>query len=501
MADTTEHSWHMLHNGADSDKRESHDALAVFRLHKAELRSTVPVAASDDVRLGNSIASTAAPPSEKDIADATEAAKKIHTARDSVTHWIGGRTADYKAIFRQIEKQPPSQMGLLQEKYAELYGHADSATGRGTGMLDDLKASLKPDEFDRVTRLISEKQINDVPAEKRVDGSSLITDSGEFHVGANHLKTADGREFDLYIPQNARQEVGPDGKVGMPLVVAMHGVEPDKDNPDMMERESGLNVEAERKGVAVAYLRPVYRPESALLGAVQKDIGAWNMQGTTGFLPSDPSYDDAKFLKDALAKVNSGLKVDHSRVGVVGMSDGGRFAQDFAAANPGVFSSVVSFEGTHMSGDPVVPKAGENVMIVHGLNDHTLPWDQQGRWSRGILSVLSSPIISNTELSRPAEQVEMWLKADGAKGPNTEQWLQVNDSDQSGPKPQSDDGITRTYDYKGTRGEVRVDLVRGAEHAIDDYKNVGGMILGEVTYLDFSSKGVQFILDHPTKPQ
>jgi poly(3-hydroxybutyrate) depolymerase len=417
-------------------------------------------------------------------------AMSIHSAGTSISHWFTANTADFNSIFKKIESETPAGLRALEKSYSDMYG---------TEMLDDLKSKLKPADYERLKKLIGEKNTNDVPVDQRADGSSLIKDSAYMHVGMNHLTTPDGRAFNLYIPQNARQEIGPHGKPGIPLVVAMHGVEPNSTTPDLMERESGLNIEAERKGVAVAFLRPEYRPESALFGAVQIDVGAWNMKGTPGFLPEDPSYDDAKFVDNVLQAVKNGLNVDSSRVGMIGMSDGGRFAQDYAASRPGTISSVVSFEGTRMANDSLVPKAGENVMIVHGLDDHTLPWDETGWWSRGILSVAASAIMQNTQNSRPADQVSTWLKADGIQGPTSDQWRQVTDYGSGGPTPQSDDGVTRTYDYKGPGGEVQVNLVRGAEHAIDDYKNAGGMPLGRATYLDFSSKGVDFILDHPNQ--
>ena len=428
---------------------------------------------------------------------AVDDATLIHSAETSIPHKFSANTADFTPIFQKIENETPAGLSALEKTYSDMYGTTDPKTGQRSGMLDDLKSKLQPDDYQRLMKLIGEKNTNDVPVGQRADGSSLIKDSADMHVGMNHLTTPDGRAFDLYIPQNARQEIGPDGKPGIPLVVAMHGVEPNSTTADSMERESGLTVEAERKGVAVAFLRPKYRPESALFGAVQNDVGAWNMKGTPGFLPEDPSYDDAKFVDNVLQTVKNGLNVDSSRVGMIGMSDGGRFAQDYAASRPGTISSVVSFEGTRMANDSLVPKAGENVMIVHGLDDHTLPWDETGWWSRGILSVAASAIMQNTQNSRPADQVSTWLKADGIQGPTSDQWRQVTDYGSGGPTPQSDDGVTRTYDYKGPGGDVQVNLVRGAEHAIDDYKNLGGMLLGEVTCLDFSSKGVDFILDHP----
>jgi poly(3-hydroxybutyrate) depolymerase len=62
----------------------------------------------------------------------------------------------------------------------------------------------------------------------------------------------------------------------------------------------------------------------------------------------------------------------------------------------------------------------------------------------------------------------------------------------------TDNGKITIDDSVGPGGEVKTYLIKGANHAIHDYKNQGGMMFGMPDRdLDFSSTSAQFILDHP----
>lgn len=132
-----------------------------------------------------------------------------------------------------------------------------------------------------------------------------------------------------------------------------------------------------------------------------------------------PEYDDAKYIDDVLAKVRDFVHVDNDRVGMIGMSDGGRFAEDYAGTHKGI-SAVVAESGTWMQGEKP-PEHGVNFMEVHGTRDHMLPFDQgqNGDNSRGFMSWLASSFIPNTSESRPWQQEQVWRTADGATKPAT----------------------------------------------------------------------------------
>ena len=397
----------------------------------------------------------------------------LHDATE-VPHLFGlYHTADMNKVMDIMRDKSPAEIKAMNTAYAEKYSQINHATGKRADLMDQFKATLSAQDFERITKLVNEKNTNDVPVAARIDGSQLIKDGEQLKVGeTNHLTLPDGRKYDLYIPVNAQKP--------LPLIIAMHGAT-GGDPPSLMEHESGLNIEAERKGMAVAYLYPKVHEETGLLGFKQ-EVGAWNMQGKKNLLPTDPSYDDAKYVDDVISKVKSTVNVDNDRVGMIGMSDGGRFAEDYAGSHQGI-SGVVAESGTWMQGEKP-PEHGENVMEVHGTSDHMLPFDQgkNGSNNRGFMSWLASSWIPGTSESRPWQQEQVWRAADGA----------------TTPAKVTDNGKITINDSVGPGGEVKTYLIKGANHAIHDYKNQGGMMFGMPDRdLDFSSVSAQFILDHP----
>jgi poly(3-hydroxybutyrate) depolymerase len=397
----------------------------------------------------------------------------VHDATE-IPHLFGlYHTADMTKVMDIMRDKSPAEIKAMNTAYAEKYSQINPATGKRADLMEQFKATLSGQDFERITKLVNEKNTSDVPVAARIDGSQLIKDGEKLKVGeTNHLTLPDGRKYDLYIPVNAQKP--------LPLIVAMHGAT-GGDPPSLMEHESGLNIEAERKGMAVAYLYPKVHEETGLFG-IKQEVGAWNMQGKKNLLPTDPSYDDAKYVDDVISKVKSSVTVDNDRVGMIGMSDGGRFAEDYAGTHQGI-SGVVAESGTWMQGEKP-PEHGENVMEVHGTSDHMLPFDQgkNGSNNRGFMSWLASSWIPGTSESRPWQQEQVWRAADGA----------------TTPAKVTDNGKITIDDSVGPGGEVKTYLIKGANHAIHDYKNQGGMMFGMPDRdLDFSSTSAQFILDHP----
>lgn len=141
-----------------------------------------------------------------------------------------------------------------------------------------------------------------------------------------------------------------------PLVIAFHS---GGSSARGLTDDSGLDASADRNGVVVAY------PEGI--------AGRWN----TG-LPSDidktGGVDDVAFIDDLITSVSRAAKIDIMRVTVAGIGDGASMALRYASLHPSVLG-VVAFEGGLVAGaHPTTLRAAENVVLVRGDSDPSLPW-------------------------------------------------------------------------------------------------------------------------------
>jgi polyhydroxybutyrate depolymerase len=137
-----------------------------------------------------------------------------------------------------------------------------------------------------------------------------------------------------------------------PLVVAFHGML--VDSKDTMPKYTKLNDTAQRHGFIMVY------PDA--LG------GVW------GILPDKVAADIA-FFDALLARLSADYRIDRQRVYVLGMSNGGYFAQLLAAERSSVIAAAASHSGIlglqTLGG--INAKRKFPVMIVHGSADFIFP--------------------------------------------------------------------------------------------------------------------------------
>lgn len=89
-------------------------------------------------------------------------------------------------------------------------------------------------------------------------------------------------------------------------------------------------------------------------------------------------FDDVQFIDRALNLAFSRVRVDASRVRIVGFSDGGSYSLSLGLINGDFFSRVVAFSpGFIIPGSPNTGKP--KFFITHGTNDRVLPIDQTSR--------------------------------------------------------------------------------------------------------------------------
>jgi poly(3-hydroxybutyrate) depolymerase len=260
----------------------------------------------------------------------------------------------------------------------------------------------------------------------------------------NHVNLPDGRKYDIYVPSHAN---GP-----LPVMMILHGANGGAAD-GLMERESGMDKLAEEKGFAVVY--PLSKTHPVLFGTM--DNATWNGP-FKNLMATDSSYNDFNYLDSVVQDVTTkhALNVDKDRISAVGMSDGGRLVNEYAAARPGVLSAIASVHGTLLGGEAKTAQ-GQPTLIIHSDYDYMLPYNG----GRGFMSSLSSGIMPGTDSSKPYRQREYWAIQNGCKG-----------------LPAVEDGdklkVTTYTDAQCQVGPVKEYIIKGGKHAWDGVLGQGG---------------------------
>lgn len=404
-----------------------------------------------------------------------------------------GAGTDKPRIWNALKGLNEEQIKAVDESFAKRHGVNYADKGKRWGLAEEFKDELSGADLKTAQAIL--KTHNEVPEAKRVAGQDVIKPGSNLAAGeTNRVTFADGRKYDVYVPKNAQQP--------MPVIMVMHGASSNQDPADVrfLEKESGMNQVAEQQGFAVVYVQGEPRTRTAFNSGVwENHPNSWILDGHKNLLAPDKQFDDAKYLDNVLADVKGRINVDEKRIGLTGMSDGGRAAEQYALDRPGTFSALGVMHGTWMQGEKMPEKgSGMPIMIVHGTSDHMLPYDQ-GKLTWGPLSGVSvegpgfmavgaSPFIPGTADSRPWQQVPVFANANDCTG---------------APTVSKVDG-TRITEYSANQckaGEVKEYVIDGANHAWHDYRNEGGWaVVGMPSRnTQFSAEMARFILSHEVK--
>lgn len=155
------------------------------------------------------------------------------------------------------------------------------------------------------------------------------------------------REYRLFVPTSV------DLARPAPLVVAFHAML--IDSKDVMPKYTRLNETAERHGFVIAYPNAI----SSIWGLLPDRVAA-----------------DTAFFDALLNHLSATYRVDPDRVYVLGMSNGGYFAQLLARQRPSTIAAVASHSGLlgleTLRGVNAARKFP--VLIVHGTMDPIFPY-------------------------------------------------------------------------------------------------------------------------------
>lgn len=158
------------------------------------------------------------------------------------------------------------------------------------------------------------------------------------------------RVYDLHIPDTGTVEAEP-------LVIALHGA---GDSGPAFKKSSGLDREAYRRGVLMAY------PTAT---------GVNWAEGCNCTRPDLDGVDDVGFIDAVIEDVSARHAVDTDRIYVIGFSQGGLFSQRLACERGRTLAGVATVAG--MMSLPVSQacqsSGAPDIMLLHGENDTVLP--------------------------------------------------------------------------------------------------------------------------------
>lgn len=222
--------------------------------------------------------------------------------------------------------------------------------------------------------------------------------------GSVRADLGSGRWYVMHDPEAGAWRGGP-----RPLVVMLHG---GMGGPWQVERTSGWNEEAKRRGWLVAYPAGVGIFEG-------KDAGrTWNAGRCCG-AAQRRGADDSGFLADVIAHAQEKWGVEQAgsapAVLVTGMSNGGMMTHRFACERPGLLIAAAPVSGSFES--DCKPVGGVFVLAVHGELDKSVPLEG-GAPTGGLQAALGQRV----DRSSFSHGIEAWARANGCKGDVPRQW-------------------------------------------------------------------------------
>lgn len=170
-------------------------------------------------------------------------------------------------------------------------------------------------------------------------------DTNRLSAGTSPLGFASGRDGWLHVPPHAETEP-------LPLLLLLHGA--GGGGYDMIER-----------------MRARADQDHVVLLAPDSRAGTWDVLEGGGF-----SW-DIEFIERALAHAFASLRIDRTRTGTAGFSDGATYALSLGIINGDFFTHAAAFAPGSIAGEE--RRGHPRVFITHGTADPVLPIDQTSR--------------------------------------------------------------------------------------------------------------------------
>ena len=162
------------------------------------------------------------------------------------------------------------------------------------------------------------------------------------------------RNYDLHVPPSYN------GRVGMPLVIVLHG---GGGGPQSIATTTGMSAKSDEAGFIV-----VYPAGTGPVGI--ESLLTWNAGNCCGYA-LDNNVDDVGFIRDMIDKLERELIIDPSRIYAAGFSNGGMMCYRLALELSDKIVAVAPVSGAMGVANPVAVNP-ESLIIFHGTADENV---------------------------------------------------------------------------------------------------------------------------------
>lgn len=213
----------------------------------------------------------------------------------------------------------------------------------------------------------------------------------EFKIDVNGVS----RTFQIHYPVPAPVNI----KHGLPLVIVLHG---GRSSGEQIAKASRFSAKADKHGFITVYPDGTGKTEGRRL--------SWNA-GECCDLAMEENASDIAFIEQVIDYMVRFQGVNPRHIYLAGMSNGGMLAHRAGAELSDKLAGIGIVEGGMFASQPA-PKSPISILIIHGLNDKTIPF--AGGETK---SNLVSPYMKEGSVFLPTQAAfDFWREKNGCKG-------------------------------------------------------------------------------------
>ena len=255
------------------------------------------------------------------------------------------------------------------------------------------------------------------------------------------------RQYDLYVP-TSYDELSDGGSRPRPLVVDAHGWTASKETQQGL---SGFMPKADLEGFVVAY--PQGKGDS------------WNAYNCCGEARNN-GYDDVGFVRDLVADVASRVNVDHRRIYITGISNGGALTHRLACEAADLFAAAAPF-----SIDLALPDSAQGITSCDPVRPMPITIFRGYQEGNFVFTSYCPSTIWSPPFPGAQDGMDVWAAINGCSGSPTETVWSASGT-QVACYAGSVNNVTQTY--ANCAGGVHVKLTSWNAGHVSIYANADG---------------------------
>jgi len=239
------------------------------------------------------------------------------------------------------------------------------------------------------------------------------------------------RRYDIYVP-SSYDAVSGGGDRPVPLVVDLHGLLAGKQDQESL---SGFKTKADSVGFVVVY--PNGKDQNASDPTDDNQRG-WNAYNCCG--PAHTAHlDDVGYLRDLVARVATQVNVDHRRIYITGISNGGSMTHRLACEAADLFAAAAAY-----SFDLALPDNSEQVSACAPSRPIAMSVFRGYREGNSVITSYCPSTIWSPTFPGAQAGLLAWAAVDGCSGSSDETVWSASTT-QVACFPDSVDNVTQTY--------------------------------------------------------